>query len=273
MFDVRSSGFVAMQLDGGTIQYSNSTSFTVTNLAYGKHKVTVFLTDINKTKLTNAFSERTIYFANKSNNSEPYIVVEYPTYNGIIKSTSFYAKVNIYNFNTFFQGSLAYIVDEEPMVVEPYQSTNPYNILFNTLSVGEHSIKFMLVNTNNEEIGANQTVKFSLSSDYPSIFIVSPTNNSMITVKDINLTYDISNFNVPSNGQVRITLVNTSSRTYYSTDQSSYQLAGLIDGSNKITVQLTDAKLKDISGDVIMFDQGGFDPMIPPVKLGKNRAN
>ena len=250
MFDVKSSGFVAMQLDGGTIQYSNSTSFTVDNLAYGKHKVTVFLTDINKNKLTNAFSERSIYFTNKTSGQEPYIVVEYPTSQAIIKSASFYAKIKIYNFNTFFEGSLAYSVDDGDIVVEPYQSGNTYNILFDTLDVGDHSIEFMLLDTNEEEIGANQTIKFSLSSNYPSIFISSPTNNSLITFKDINLTYNITNFYVPSNGQVKITLTNTTTKqTYYSTDSLSYQLIGLIDGSNKITVQLVDNDLKDIVGD------------------------
>ena len=254
MFDVTTSGFLALQIDNGSIQYFNSTNFTIKNLTYGEHKLTVFLTDVSKIKLPNSFAEKTVYFTNKANGQDPYIVIEYPLNNEIIKSSSFYAKIKIYNFNTFFEGFLAYAVDGGSVSIIPYQPNGIYSVLFNSLTIEKHSIEFMLLDTNNKEIGVNQTVSFSLSNDYPSIFILSPVNNSSIATTSISLSYDISNFNVPSNGQVKIIVTNEIegnevNNTYYSTDQLSYQLVGLIEGSNTIKVQLVDNNLRDITGD------------------------
>lgn len=246
VFDIQSSGFIAMQLDDGGIQYFSNVNFTISNLAYGKHKLKVFLTDTNKNPISGYFAEKTIYFNNASDSQTPYIDIEYPENNEIIKAAAFYAKIKIYNFNTFFEGSLAYQIDQGDRVVVGYQNNNTYSILFNQLSIATHTVKFMLLDTNNVENGISQTVNFTLSNDYPSVFIIVPAESSLITTKDINLKYEISNFNVPSNGSVKIT---ANDKIYYSTDPLSYQLTGLIEGNNTIKVQLVDNELNNISGD------------------------
>jgi hypothetical protein len=244
-FDVRSSGYIVFQMDGGTTIYARTTSHTFQDLPNGSHTVKVWLANQQQVAIEGRQTSQQITFETSPVVTEPSVSIQYPV--GTVLTPNITAIVALSDF-TPADGKMLYSVDGLVGTNVPFTQSGNIQISLLNLAQGDHSLKIWLTDLNGNSIGATDEERFTVSVTTDAIIqITSPTSGSYQTWNSVNLAYSISNFSVPEQGSVQIYL----NGTYVATSQSATvaSLSNLPNGANhKLKAVLVDSNNKQVSG-------------------------
>jgi hypothetical protein len=247
MFEPGKSGTIRVTLDAREPVYSSSNSVVLSGVPAGSHVLDVALISTAGAEHDNPEASKRTSFYTSASSSEPSISVTFPSPGQTVGSPSLDVAGQVLNFNaTGVDGSLAYALDGGVDTGVVMRRDGWFSIPLSNLANGSHSVRLSLVGATSGQVVTYVDVPFSvdLTSD-PYIRITSPSNGSTLAVNHAEVTYSISNFSVPAQGMVRVTVDGTSQST--STSPTSVALTNLSDGQHTIALTLVDLTLVPVA--------------------------
>ena len=245
-FDTKSSGYIAFQVDGGTVTYSRSTTQSVSGLANGQHKVKVYLVDQKRVQIPGNQAVKEVVFSVSTATTEPSVKLLYPTTGQVVATPNIVVQAQLSNF-TPADGKVYYTLDSASRVEVPFTEAGNIEISLLNLAQGDHSVKVYLTDLSDNDLGVLDEAKFSVSLTNDAIIqITTPVSGSLLAWNYVDITYSISNFDVPGQGAVKIYLDSVAVAT--STSPTTASIFNIADGVHKVKVELVDDNGNKVSG-------------------------
>jgi hypothetical protein len=195
---------------------------------------------------------------------EPALSVTAPVNETIVAVDNVDIAFSVENFVLDADGSFEYVLNGG---TAQYAITSPVNVA--GLTEGANTIEMQLVNMSdlplNPAVTVTRTVNYEIPSTDPALSITSPTDAQEVTTADVDITFNVLNFDLGTDGSVKYTV---DSDPDLFTTTSPIELTGLADGSHTVTMELvnmSDASLIPAVTDEVTFTVNTVAPTTTPI--------